>query len=296
MKAGKLDLHGFAGHFGPARTGVVGRVRGGLLVGKQKLELELHKLNVHEKEGFFKAHKDTPRGEKMFRSLAIVFPTEHEGGELVLRQEENEWVIGSTEEFKQATEPSVGCADGIQSWMMEYHKAEVINIMCKAMFKVPQEADDGAESPELASSDAVEGSRVPDGGTYSPKAFNTVEESQGPDNDASSPESDLDFDTVEGSQESGGDTESTEASDTSIEGSQEPDVEDSRESGVDCGISGRDGAVDLLVITRFTAAPEICTQYIAYGNNSWVDHNYGHLCLAIQLDAAGKHKKLQAPV
>ena len=34
---------------------------------------------------FFKAHQDTPRGRNMFGSLVVVFPTAHEGGELVLR-------------------------------------------------------------------------------------------------------------------------------------------------------------------------------------------------------------------
>lgn len=38
-----------------------------------------------EKGGFFKAHRDTPGGKRMFGSLVFVLPIEHEGGNLVLR-------------------------------------------------------------------------------------------------------------------------------------------------------------------------------------------------------------------
>ena len=44
-----------------------------------------------EKDSFFKAHKDTPRGTDMFGSLVIIYPTAHEGGELVLRHKDREW-------------------------------------------------------------------------------------------------------------------------------------------------------------------------------------------------------------
>lgn len=39
---------------------------------------------------FFKPHQDTPRGENMFGSLVVVFPTAHEGGELALRPRDAE--------------------------------------------------------------------------------------------------------------------------------------------------------------------------------------------------------------
>ena len=44
---------------------------------------------------FFKAHKDTPRGENMFGSLVVVFPTRHEGGALQLRHKGQEWTFDS---------------------------------------------------------------------------------------------------------------------------------------------------------------------------------------------------------
>ena len=55
---------------------------------------------------FFKAHKDTPRGQDMFGSLVVVLPTLHEGGQFVLRQGEKEWTIDFADKFATATEPS----------------------------------------------------------------------------------------------------------------------------------------------------------------------------------------------
>jgi len=67
----------------------------------------LYKLNVYGKGDFFKAHKDTPRDQDMFGSLVVVLPTQHEGGQFVLRQEEKEWTLDFTDRFASATEPSV---------------------------------------------------------------------------------------------------------------------------------------------------------------------------------------------
>ena len=62
---------------------------------------------VEGKGDFFKAHKDTPRGQDMFGSLVVVLPTLHEGGQFVLRQGEKEWTLDFTDKFASATEPSV---------------------------------------------------------------------------------------------------------------------------------------------------------------------------------------------
>lgn len=43
--------------------------------------------------GFFKSHRDTPRGGTMFASLVVVFPTAHAGGALKLRHGGNEWTV-----------------------------------------------------------------------------------------------------------------------------------------------------------------------------------------------------------
>jgi hypothetical protein len=62
---------------------------------------------VAGKGDFFKAHKGTPRGQDMFGSLVGVLPTQHEGGQFVLRQGEKEWTLDFTDRFVSAIEPSV---------------------------------------------------------------------------------------------------------------------------------------------------------------------------------------------
>ncbi|KAH7886517.1 hypothetical protein F5I97DRAFT_1001042 [Phlebopus sp. FC_14] len=107
-KAGKLDLGNFSTPFDPTHAGIVDHICNELLVGDQKLELELYKLNVYEKDGFFKRHQDTPRSERMFGSLVVIFPTGYEGGELIFRHDGDEFVVEFTDAFKQASQPSVG--------------------------------------------------------------------------------------------------------------------------------------------------------------------------------------------
>ncbi|KAH7883313.1 hypothetical protein F5I97DRAFT_1939134 [Phlebopus sp. FC_14] len=53
-----------------------------LLTNRRGLRMELYKLNIHAKDDFFKPHKDTARGKRVFGSLVIVLPTQHEGGAL----------------------------------------------------------------------------------------------------------------------------------------------------------------------------------------------------------------------
>ena len=54
------------------------------------LKAELYKLNVYAHGGFFKAHVDTPRSEKMFGSLVVCLPTQFTGGELIVRHHKEE--------------------------------------------------------------------------------------------------------------------------------------------------------------------------------------------------------------
>ena len=65
------------------------------------------KLFFAGKGDFFKAHKDTPRGQDMFGSLVVVFPTAHEGGQFVLRQAEKKWTLDFADKIATTTEPSV---------------------------------------------------------------------------------------------------------------------------------------------------------------------------------------------
>ncbi|PBK87689.1 hypothetical protein ARMGADRAFT_451542 [Armillaria gallica] len=61
------------------------------------------RLDFSGEGDFFKVHKDTPRAENMMGSLVIVFPTPHEGGSLVLRQDGQEWTFSAERMFAEST-------------------------------------------------------------------------------------------------------------------------------------------------------------------------------------------------
>ncbi|EIW85828.1 hypothetical protein CONPUDRAFT_118786 [Coniophora puteana RWD-64-598 SS2] len=111
-KAGKLDRTDFATLFNPGDVGISGILHSDLLDSEKDFTMELYKLNVYSEGAFFKPHLDTPRNENMFGSLVVVFPTPHEGGELVLRhgqgESQNEWTVDFSKELAQASSPSVG--------------------------------------------------------------------------------------------------------------------------------------------------------------------------------------------
>jgi hypothetical protein len=46
---------------------------------------------------FFKSHVDTPKSHKMFGSLVVALPTEHEGGPFPVRHHGKEWVFDSAD-------------------------------------------------------------------------------------------------------------------------------------------------------------------------------------------------------
>ncbi|KAL0575720.1 hypothetical protein V5O48_006254 [Marasmius crinis-equi] len=96
-KAGKMDLEMFASKLDIHQTRILPTAIPRLLreASKRDVEAELYKLNVYDKGGFFRAHKDTPRNERMFGSLVVVFPTPHTGGDLVLRHDGKEFTFDS---------------------------------------------------------------------------------------------------------------------------------------------------------------------------------------------------------
>ncbi|RDB15876.1 hypothetical protein Hypma_003676 [Hypsizygus marmoreus] len=110
-KAGKLDLEHFSSTFNLAESGLMDIVRSELLEGKSEqkksIRAELYKLNVYDRGAFFKAHKDTPRGEHMFGSLVVVFPARHVGGALLLRHGGKEWTIDAATEISSKTSPVI---------------------------------------------------------------------------------------------------------------------------------------------------------------------------------------------
>ena len=58
------------------------------------------------------AHVDTPRDEAMFGSLVIFYPTQHQGGALIMRQPEQseEWSFDSAKILSESEEPRIGYA------------------------------------------------------------------------------------------------------------------------------------------------------------------------------------------
>ncbi|KAF9466897.1 hypothetical protein BDZ94DRAFT_1319067 [Collybia nuda] len=103
-KAGKIDFADFAAKFDVDQGGIVDRIRAQLLAGldeSKPIRTELSKLNVYGKGSFFKAHKDTPRSDKMFGTLVVVYPTPHEGGTLLMRHSGQEWSFDSAEAVQQ---------------------------------------------------------------------------------------------------------------------------------------------------------------------------------------------------
>ncbi|KAF8636132.1 hypothetical protein AX17_003764 [Amanita inopinata Kibby_2008] len=110
-KAGKLGSNAFRPVFDPTNLGLLHILRESLLRGvesQRPIRAELHSMNVYGEGSFFKAHKDTPRSEWMFGSLVIFYPTPHEGGALIMRKDDQEWMFESSKELAELNEPHVG--------------------------------------------------------------------------------------------------------------------------------------------------------------------------------------------
>ncbi|KAF8495794.1 hypothetical protein F5888DRAFT_1615451, partial [Russula emetica] len=105
-KARKMDSEYFTSTLDPVHTDLMNIIRDYLLEGTQStknIKAELYKLNVYGQGSFLKPHVDTPRSEKMFGSLVVVFPTFHEGGALLLRHRDREWIFDSGQALAGAT-------------------------------------------------------------------------------------------------------------------------------------------------------------------------------------------------
>jgi hypothetical protein len=76
--------------------GIVAQVREELGLKKQKLQAHLYDLLLYEPGGFFLPHQDGEKLERMVATLVIVLPSEHEGGELVVRHEGREEIVDFT--------------------------------------------------------------------------------------------------------------------------------------------------------------------------------------------------------
>ncbi|KAJ7093441.1 hypothetical protein B0H15DRAFT_1020826 [Mycena belliarum] len=110
-KAGQLDLTEFATRIDVVASGLLDAIIPDILEGQNSasdkvLRAEMYTLNVYGSGSFFKAHKDTPRGEDMIGSLVLVFPTAHTGGELTLSHGGNTWTFDSAAELAARTPAS----------------------------------------------------------------------------------------------------------------------------------------------------------------------------------------------
>ena len=69
----------------------------GLPCDRSNVRAELYKLLIYEKGAFFKEHQDSEKAPGMFGTLVIALPSEHEGGQVVLRHNKQEVVFDSAE-------------------------------------------------------------------------------------------------------------------------------------------------------------------------------------------------------
>ncbi|KAJ7583074.1 hypothetical protein C8J56DRAFT_832181 [Mycena floridula] len=107
-RAMKLDSSQFSSRFDLAASGIMDHVKAELAPdSKADMRAELYKLNIYDTGAFFKAHKDTPRGNNMIASLVIVFSTAHEGGGLILRHKGEPWTFDSAQLLGSSEKPSV---------------------------------------------------------------------------------------------------------------------------------------------------------------------------------------------
>ncbi|VDB85566.1 unnamed protein product [Peniophora sp. CBMAI 1063] len=148
-KAGKLDLPHFAIPFEPEATALVAGIKDSVLEGKaakRPVRFELYKLNVYGEGGFFKSHKDTPRGAAMFGSLVLVYPTTHTGGALVFRHHGHEWVFDSAAAVHQDGAPAFGYAafySDVEHEVLPVTSGYRVTVTYNLYF---DDAEDGAEA------------------------------------------------------------------------------------------------------------------------------------------------------
>ena len=125
-----MDASNFCVQLDLAASGLIRTIEDQLLQTEMEgksIKAELYKLNVYgdslrdvstvshcltlpshlDKGSFFKPHKDTPRGTDMLGSLVVIYPTTHEGGELVLRHKGREWKFDAKSLTASQSSPSL---------------------------------------------------------------------------------------------------------------------------------------------------------------------------------------------
>jgi len=103
-----MDAECFAPALVPVQTSLKKIIRGYGFEGAEEIRIELQKLNVYSKGSFSKPHVDSRPEQGMFGSLIIVFPTPHEGGTLLLRNDSHTWSFDHGKDLAATQEPSIG--------------------------------------------------------------------------------------------------------------------------------------------------------------------------------------------
>ncbi|VAX37320.1 hypothetical protein MNBD_UNCLBAC01-57 [hydrothermal vent metagenome] len=88
LDSGKFSIHN--PEWNIAIEGVIKNIQIQLGLEKNKVSAELYKLLVYEKGDFFVPHRDTEKLDNMFGTLVIVLPSEHKGGQLIVRHDGQE--------------------------------------------------------------------------------------------------------------------------------------------------------------------------------------------------------------
>src|SRR5207249_5889343 len=101
VEAGRVRLSGKS--WGSTVQSIVASAATGLGCADLDIDADLYKLLVYDKGSFFKPHRDTEKADGMFGTLIVILPSQHEGGELLLRHAGREVTVdlsgGDVSEF-----------------------------------------------------------------------------------------------------------------------------------------------------------------------------------------------------
>ncbi|KAI6095168.1 hypothetical protein EDD16DRAFT_1475638, partial [Pisolithus croceorrhizus] len=126
-KVGKMNFADFATSFDIKDSGQTDVVRQELLEGvddDREIKMDCISSMSYGKDSFFKAHKDTPRDQTMFSSPVFVFPSPHEGGEFVLRENEHEWAVDFAKSISESSQQL--CVSYVSSYSDVEHEVRMV--------------------------------------------------------------------------------------------------------------------------------------------------------------------------
>ena len=140
----------------------------GLGCAPDRLDAQLHKLLIYEPGGFFSAHRDTEKADRMIATLSISLPAAGSGGELVVRHRDRESTIDMT-----AGEPSelafaafyADCTHEVRPVTEGHRLSLVFNLCLRAGdTDTPRVAPDNTATVDLLAERLAEWGRAPETG------------------------------------------------------------------------------------------------------------------------------------